>query len=156
MAKTKEEYKAPETFTLAGDGLEDVTVSFKLPEVKDDKDVVTVAAGQATIKVRLPKDAAGLKAIQSAVNAKHDGKGNQPLIVAYRNSAIELAKAETVKAHKLQKDLPDVLTLDPMNFPEARVTDEIKAMGSQIMADLASGKIKPEDLAALYASKVAK
>lgn len=164
MAKTKKDYEAPETMeALEGkDGIEIVTVTRYLERAKRDKQTKEIVSGQdrpITFKVATIQEGktsgAGLKAVQSAVNAKKDGQGNNVLARAYNNAMIETAFAALKDADQNEKDAPDTLILFP-NFGKVRVTDEIEAAGDMIKAALASGKIKPEDLAALFAKASSK
>lgn len=153
MARTKTEYKAPETMDLQGDGLEEVTVTRYLERAKRDKNdknvILSGADRPVTFKVRVPKDAAGLKAFQNAVNTKTPGKGNDPILTAIRNHSIELAFSALKEADEEKASTPNVMTLYP-SFPAVRTTDENEAMAEQVKAALVSGQLKPEDIAALF------
>ncbi len=164
MAKAKKEYSAPETMgALEGqDGIEIVTVSRFLERAKKNKETGEIISGKdrpVTFKVATIQEGkmsgAGLKAVQSAVNAKHEGAGNLVLARAYNNEMIEAAFASLKDADANDQPAPDSLVLYP-HFGKVRVTDEIEAAGDTVKALLASGAIKPEDLAALFAKATAK
>lgn len=167
MARTAKEYTAPKTMDLQGDGLEEVTVTRYLERAKKDengnvlvgtyekkgKTLTYPVDRPVTFKVRRPKDAAGLKAFQGAVNAVTPGEGNRPILTAISNHMIE-AKFSAIKdADENGKDYSDLLKAETNlypDFPAVRITDENEAMAEQVKAALVSGALKPEDIAALF------
>lgn len=160
MARSKAEYKAPETMeNLEGkDGIEIATVTRYFERAKRNKDTKEIVSGKdrpVTFKVVIVAEGktsgAGLKAIQGAINSKHDGQGNNVLARAYNNEQIENVFSALKAADDAEKDLPDSLTIYP-DFGKVRVTDEIEAAGDLVKAKIAAGEVTPDQLAAFFAS----
>lgn len=166
MARTKSEYQAPVALDMTeADGMREVSVTFTLQsERKDAKDkdgnpLPDLPEQKYTDTFLVPKNGAGIKAFQKAVNeAKIEGvDGNSVICDAILAATADQRKAEILAAHKEGKPLPTAPVFVP-DYSLPRIVDPNEAKAEAVKQAILSGKIdlSSPDIAALFGKLGAK